>query len=141
MWGIAARGPHRGGEVDAQDGVPGFRGELSDRSVSRAAPRRIVDQDGEAAHAFGGGLHEVGARPFVAELGGHERRRATGGRDVGHHRVAPGLVAPGHHHRRALRREGGRDRAPKPEVEPVTTAFSPASRTPSTLPGWPFSAV
>ena len=67
----------------------------------------------------------VVARAFVAELGGHERRAPPRGGDLGDHGVAARLVAAGHHDGRALGGERGAIARPMPDVEPVTSAFSP----------------
>ena len=103
--------------------------DVADRAVAAAATGRVVDEHREAAEARGRGLHERAARVLVGEVGGDERRRPAGGlrsrrpprrRGRGRGPVTT-TSAPSAANSTAIAR-------PIPDVDPVTSARSPAMR-------------
>ena len=132
MWrDRGAAQPHRRGEVHPEDGLPRLGGDRPDRAVGAGAGRdRVVHEHGEPAEALDDGVDQ--ARDTAASVERSAGRKAA---------VPPAVVMPS---TTAAPRSGSRpvtataapSRAktaaiarPMPDVEPVTSAISPCSRT------------
>ncbi len=124
--------PHRRGEVHPQARLPRAGGQLGDRPVGLVddVRDRVVDQDRQAAERRDRGVDQVGrTRP---RRRGRQRGTPHGHRASRISRTTASprpLVATVHRRRARLRPRSARTIArPMPDVDPVTSASSPASR-------------